>query len=139
LTNSSSLKNLDAKIAPLTDNGGPNLTMALLPGSPAIDAADSVFAPVVDQRGFTRPLGSASDIGAYEYGYPALLTVSAFSDGVNVLIYGTCGRTCQLYASSDLTNWFGLVTNTIGSDGTMLHQDKFPVGVSCRFYRLILP
>jgi len=59
--------------AGLQDNGGPTQTIALLPGSPAIDAGDpDVCAnpPVngVDQRGYARP-GSGHtqcSIGAYE-------------------------------------------------------------------------
>ena len=44
----------------LKDNGGPTQTLALLPGSPAIDAADPDLCadpPVdrVDQRGYVRP------------------------------------------------------------------------------------
>ena len=42
--------------------------MALLPGSPAIDAGDTSLAPATDQRGFPRPAGAAADIGAFEYG-----------------------------------------------------------------------
>ena len=33
-------KNVDAKLGPLTDNGGPIFTHALMPGSPAIDSGD---------------------------------------------------------------------------------------------------
>ncbi|MFI9825066.1 choice-of-anchor Q domain-containing protein [Streptomyces sp. NPDC052013] len=51
-------------IGPLADNGGPTDTVALLPGSPALDAADGC--PATDQRGVARPLGAACDIGAYE-------------------------------------------------------------------------
>jgi len=41
-TNSShNLINPNPGLGPLTNNGGPTLTMALLPGSAAIDAADS--------------------------------------------------------------------------------------------------
>ena len=36
---------LNPKLGPLADNGGPTLTMALLPGSPAIDAGDTAAAP----------------------------------------------------------------------------------------------
>ncbi|CAM5726647.1 CSLREA domain-containing protein OS=Streptomyces violarus OX=67380 GN=FHS41_000367 PE=4 SV=1 [Streptomyces violarus] len=51
-------------IGPLADNGGPTDTVALLPGSPALDAADGC--PATDQRGVARPQGAACDIGAYE-------------------------------------------------------------------------
>jgi hypothetical protein len=40
--------------------------MALLPGSPAIDAGDNTDAPSFDQRGFARIVGGAIDIGAFE-------------------------------------------------------------------------
>src|SRR5438552_4324338 len=41
--------------------------MALRTDSLAIDAADDLAAPDVDERGTTRPVGLHSDIGAYEY------------------------------------------------------------------------
>ena len=43
----------DPLLGPLQDNGGPTLTQALLPGSPAIDAGDPNFTPppFYDQRG----------------------------------------------------------------------------------------
>ena len=52
--------NSDPKLGPLQNNGGPTQTMALLPGSAAIDAANDAIcaAPPVnnlDQRGITRP------------------------------------------------------------------------------------
>ncbi len=50
--------------ATLQANGGLTRTHALLPGSAAIDAGDTLAAPVSDQRGSAR-VGSA-DIGAYE-------------------------------------------------------------------------
>jgi hypothetical protein len=50
-TNTGSLNNTDSKLGPLTNNGGPTLTLALLAGSPAIDAGDSAAAPSTDQRG----------------------------------------------------------------------------------------
>ncbi|NIS81781.1 MAG: hypothetical protein GTO14_16590 [Anaerolineales bacterium] len=55
----------DPGIGHLLDNGGPTFTHALLPGSPAIDAA-SDDCPATDQRGVSRPFGDACDIGAYE-------------------------------------------------------------------------
>ncbi len=58
-------------LGPLANNGGPTQTMALLPGSPAINAGDisvqSVTGPF-DQRGsgFVRVGGGTIDIGAFE-------------------------------------------------------------------------
>jgi hypothetical protein len=57
-------------LGPLQDNGGPTQTMALLPGSPAIDAGDinAPNLPATDQRGpgFPRTHGGTVDIGAFE-------------------------------------------------------------------------
>jgi hypothetical protein len=53
-------------LAALANNGGPTQTHVLLPGSPAIDKANSAIAPAKDQRDLTRPSGSAVDIGAVE-------------------------------------------------------------------------
>ena len=59
--------------AGLQVNGGATLTIALLADSRAIDAipaedcTDTGGIPIMeDQRGETRPSGSACDIGAYE-------------------------------------------------------------------------
>lgn len=56
----------DPFLGPLADNGGPTLTMALLPGNPAIDAGVPVAGVTTDQRGVSRPQGTAPDIGAFE-------------------------------------------------------------------------
>jgi hypothetical protein len=69
---------IDPKLGPLQDNGGPTPTMALLPGSPALDAGDNAFAPgPYDQRGpgFPRIVNGTIDIGAFE-AQAARLTVS---------------------------------------------------------------
>ena len=60
------LLNVDPLLGPLADNGGPTLTHALLPGSPAIDAGDNTDAPEFDQRGFPRIVNGVIDIGAFE-------------------------------------------------------------------------
>ncbi len=60
------LINVDPLLGPLAANGGPTQTMALLPGSPAIDAGIAVSGVTTDQRGITRPKGSSPDIGAFE-------------------------------------------------------------------------
>jgi hypothetical protein len=62
------LLDVDPLLGPLQDNGGPTQTIALLPGSPAIDAGDNTDAPLWDQRGpgFPRIVNSIIDIGAFE-------------------------------------------------------------------------
>lgn len=62
--------NTNPLLGPLQDNGGPTLTHALLPGSPAIDAGDPKFTPppYYDQRGpvFWRVRNNRIDVGSFE-------------------------------------------------------------------------
>jgi hypothetical protein len=63
---------IDPKLAPLGNYGGPTETMALLPGSLAIDAGANTVPgglPLTDQRGFVRTINGQVDIGAVEYQY----------------------------------------------------------------------
>jgi CSLREA domain-containing protein len=57
---------LNALLAALSNYGGPTLTLALLPGSPAINAGTNTGAPATDQRGIARPQQTTTDIGAFE-------------------------------------------------------------------------
>lgn len=57
---------LDAKIGNLALDSN-TYVIPLLADSPAINAGTSDGAPATDQRGVSRPQGSAFDIGAYEY------------------------------------------------------------------------
>jgi hypothetical protein len=69
---------IDPLLNPLADNGGPTQTVALQPGSPAINGGDPAFVltsgpfigpPFYDQRGispFNRVSGGIIDIGAFE-------------------------------------------------------------------------
>jgi CSLREA domain-containing protein len=81
---------LDPKLGLLADNGGPTKTHALLVGSPAIDAGNSVL--TTDQRGQPRPVndqtvanaagGNGSDIGSYEAHYLEVNTTADTDDGL---------------------------------------------------------
>ena len=55
-------------LGPLRNNGGPTMTHALVPGSPAIDAVPGADPECTgtDQRGTARPQGAGCDIGAFE-------------------------------------------------------------------------
>jgi hypothetical protein len=59
---------VDPLLTPLGNHGGPTLTHALLPGSPAIEAGDPAIPdpPATDQRGFARIVGPRIDLGAVE-------------------------------------------------------------------------
>jgi hypothetical protein len=140
-TDVGSLNSTDAGLGLLADNGGLTLTMALLPGSLAIDAGDTALAPATDQRGFPRPAGLASDIGAFEYGsvMPSLAVSLSGATGLNILGSGNAGRSCRLLSSTDLSSWVPIATNCIGSDGTTLFHDNCAPGGACRFYLLVTP
>ena len=69
----------DPHLGVLQDNGGPTETVALGPGSSAIDqiSASGAGCPTTDQRGVPRPGGAACDIGAYEVAPPSLSVAAA--------------------------------------------------------------
>jgi filamentous hemagglutinin family protein len=103
---------ISAVLAPLADNGGPTQTMALVQGSPAIEAGNPNQIGQPDQRGIIRgtpsdDTGTASDIGAYE---AELIQVSA-NDAMTQ--YGTAPTltyTVTSGPSGDLTGSLALIT-----------------------------
>ncbi len=82
---------VDPGLGTLTDNGGPTLTIALLPGSAAIDGGSNALAVdasgnplTTDQRGFPRISGGSVDIGAFEVQKPVVSPTTLPND-----TYGT--------------------------------------------------
>ncbi len=96
---------LDPLLGPLANNGGPTQTMALLPGSPALDKGISNGLPT-DQRGFARTLdfpalanatgGDGTDIGAFEFGASAVFNVQAADPAVCLDPSGLVGVTATI-------------------------------------------
>ncbi len=94
-------------LAPLADNGGPTQTMALLPGSPAIDAGVAAGA-TFDQRGRPRTYddpgvanaatSDGTDIGAFEL--QPLCSLSCPSDVSVSNDSGQCGALVTYTAPS---------------------------------------
>jgi len=66
-TDPGSKQNVNPQLGPLANNGGETDTLALLEGSPAINAGTNADCPATDQRGVARPQGPACDIGAFEW------------------------------------------------------------------------
>jgi hypothetical protein len=85
-------------LGPLSSNGGPTRTHALLRGSPAVDAGSNDNALAFDQRGtaFPRIFGTAPDIGSFEQqGVPvdpvAVPAMSAWITCVLAALFGLIG------------------------------------------------
>jgi hypothetical protein len=115
----SDLLNVNPKLGLLQNNGGPTQTMALLPGSPAIDAGDNTNAPAYDQRGpgFPRIVNGAIDIGAFEVqdGSPtpsSSLAVSGFPSSIQAGSSGSFMVTALNADGSIDTGYTGTVVFT---------------------------
>jgi hypothetical protein len=116
----------DPRLAGLADNGGPTQTMALLGGSPAINAGDNAFVTtppfigpsITDQRGQQRIASSTVDLGAVED------QITVAGPGAQVANAGT-STPFTLGAFSDLTS--GVATWTVKVDWGDGSSDGFNV------------
>jgi hypothetical protein len=130
---------LNPMLAPLGPNGGFTDTMALLPGSAALDSARSsttdppgtggVSCDLLDQRGFTRPVNGRCDYGAFEG--PAEPTVTGVSpasgsDNNNPMVTGSApvGTTVLLYTDPTCTG-----TAAASGDSATFASPGLPVAV----------
>jgi hypothetical protein len=86
--------NGNPNLAPLRNYGGPTATLALRPGSAAIDKvpASGGHCPATDQRGVRRPRGKPCDIGAFEFATPRVQIVSPRRAGLYGLHEPTSAR-----------------------------------------------
>ena len=94
----------DLKLGPLQDNGGPTQTRAIGRESAAFNAGSTTL--TTDQRGVSRPVGSADDVGAYEFtGTQSLIvtTLTDEDDGTSDPSFGagTSLREALVYANSN--------------------------------------
>jgi hypothetical protein len=109
------LISLNPLLGQLGNYGGPTQTIPLLPGSPAIDAADPSSFPATDQRGFARPYGLAPDIGAFEYSPIAPFSPNSqmTTNGFQFQVTSVNGTgPIVIYASTDLIAWKPILTNS---------------------------
>jgi hypothetical protein len=95
----------DPRLGPLADNGGPTETVAIAPGSAALDEVPVADCLAVDQRGVTRPQGPDCDIGAFELASPAITTGAV--TGLATTTATLHGSTAPNQASAQVTFQFG--------------------------------
>ena len=117
-------------LGPLKDNGGPTFTMALLPGSPAVDKGRN-FNLSRDQRGAPRPFdksisnatgGDGTDIGAFEVGgVVQLIFVPQPVAADNISFATDAGQTYELQRRDDLRvgGWMTVLGDIAGTGGTV--------------------
>ena len=115
----------------LADNGGPTETIALIAGSPAIDAGIASISgqtiPTTDQRGAVRgpaglDAGTLPDIGAFEESSSYLVTTTAA--GLDVGTIQTAVSWANLNVNVNPANTSPSAANTIVFDSTGAVRDR---------------
>ena len=103
--NGNQVDTTDPGLAPLGGYGGPTQTLALLPGSPAINAGSDALAvdaqgnPLyIDQRGQQRIYGASADIGAFETDGDSLEAL------LQQVLTPTASVSVQAYSTTDVDN-----------------------------------
>jgi hypothetical protein len=134
-----SQNNSDPKLAPLADNGGPTLTMALLPGSPAINAGSETNCPATDQRGVARPAHGRCDIGAYELVLNdfRFTSMTKGTESARLRGYGPPGSSFSIQGSSQLEHWDYLADAFVQDNG--LFEAVVPADDAYHFFRAAWP
>jgi hypothetical protein len=144
---------ISPRLAPLASNGGPTLTMALLHGSPALEAGDdALLGPpynlTTDQRGFPRKSGGHMDIGALEFqfgGGSPVLNASQSPSGQFLFTFAdsTRGATFTVLATTNLSlppgGWTMLGAATQTAPGQFRFSDPQTTNKAWRFYRVTSP
>jgi CSLREA domain-containing protein len=155
-TDANSLSSTNPLLSGLQNNGGPTDTMALQTGSPAIDkippSTNGCGTTIAtDQRGITRPQGTACDVGAYEVfvAPPACTPTGFYRDGINLTakqiggtVTGTLdGTGCNIGAYFDAShpgsvsnanisgaNYYGVVDNAASTAVNISNSSIHDIG-----------
>ena len=114
-------------LAPLGNYGGPTQTMALMPTSPARDAATG-SAITTDQRGF--PIAGLPDIGAFEFPNivpiaPNITTTATTGDQKTITLTATDADNDTLTVTSTTPDSHLTVNSTNGLDVTFTPATNF--------------
>jgi hypothetical protein len=130
-----SRNNVDLLLGPLADNGGLTPTMALLPGSPAVNAGNDSWATRYDQRGFPRY--GFSDSGACELVPPAITNLSRAASHFQFRVIADVGPKYYIeYSDTALGGqWIDSADSPFPSTNHSFMVDE-PAGGSNRFFRV---
>lgn len=126
VTTDTSRTNVNPRLGPPASNGGVGRTMALLPGSPALNAIPVGWPalPATDQRGVARPAGTGGDIGSFELGpaEPSSLLANLAGSNLVISVVGSAGYAYRLWGCSNLAEpvWSIVATNLAQSNGPAL-------------------
>ncbi len=112
----------------LASNGGPTQTVALLPGSPAINAGSNAYVATgaTDQRGLPRIMGGTVDIGAFEVqstSGAASLSVAGMPASVQAGVAVVITVTAQTASGGTATGYLGTVHFTSSDPQAVLPAD----------------
>jgi hypothetical protein len=131
---------LDPLLAPLGNYGGPTATMALRPGSLAIDHGDNARAVgpdgaplTADQRGFARISNGTVDIGAFEV-QNTFITLAP-GEGVRLQRDATVPTLLDITFTNSTRPGFSLDTTTlpaitiVGSANNRVDVEDLPAGI----------
>ena len=144
---------IDPLLGPLQNNGGPTQTMALLPGSPAIDQGVTEAGVTTDQRGQPRiydypnipnaiAFGDGSDIGAFELSPPPVLSITAYAGGGGVIV--SWPTYAVIYGLEYTTNLNSAISWTPASGTPLVSGNQYQYYVNFgapgeQFFRLVSP
>jgi hypothetical protein len=139
--------NVDPKLGPLADNGGPTKTTALRVGSPAIDKGKG-FGLTTDQRGQPRPYddqnipnatgGDGSDIGAYEASGLRMINVQKVGNHLRLDFSSGLGTNYEVQSRFGLSSgmWAPLAGSVPGNGGIANTTVTNAFNQSQQFYRV---
>jgi hypothetical protein len=152
-TNPGSFTNTNPNLGSLTNNGGTTLTLALLPGSPAVRAGSINGAPLLDQRGLPRK-SLQIDLGAFE----TQIVTSTVPPNVSGILFSSANSPSGIgpfnvsftnlpgtsFSIWDVTNLTAPVWNFLGyaqetSAGQFQFSDTTTTNRAQTFYRIRSP